>query len=165
MAAVMDSARNDRQALAFLLDGGKYAVDILQVQEIRGTDRPTAIPSAPDFFKGVTNLRGTYVPVIDLRVRLGMHVGEASREGVTIILRIGESRVGIVVDAVCDVISMANLKPPPSAEFAPAAACVRGLVSEADETVVVLDIEHVLASTEAVIQDFMGVAGSGKAAA
>ena len=163
MAAVMDSARNDCQALAFLLDGGKYAVDILQVQEIRGSDRPTAIPSAPDFFKGVTNLRGTYVPVIDLRLRLGMPIGEASREGVTIILRLGESRVGIVVDAVCDVVSMANLKPPPAMEFAPAAACVRGLVSENNETVVVLDIEHVLASTEAMIREFMA-ARSGMAA-
>lgn len=160
MAAVMESARNECQALAFVLGGGQFAVDILQVQEIRGSDRPTAIPSAPDFFKGVTNLRGEYVPVIDLRVRLGIPVNAASHDGVTIILRLGERRVGIVVDGVSEVISMSDLKPPPSAEYAPSTACVHGLVSHGDHTVVVLAIERVLASTEAMVRDLMAHAGA-----
>lgn len=151
------TVRGECQALVFLLGEGRFGIDILQIQEIRGSDRPTAIPSAPEYFKGVTNLRGQFVPVIDLRVRFGIAVPKDAPEGVTIILRRREDRVGVVVDAVSEVMSMApeDVKPPPSSEFAPSADYLRGLVSHGDETVVLLDIERLLASTQENIGEIM----------
>jgi purine-binding chemotaxis protein CheW len=149
----------ESQALVFVLGRGRFGIDILQVQEIRGIDRPTQIPAAPDYFKGVTHLRGEFVPVIDLRVRLAVPVAEASAEGVTIILRVGTQRVGIVVDGVSEVIAMSpqDVKPPP-AQFAPTAPYLRGLLSHGGETIVLLDIEALLAASEVKIEELAPVA-------
>jgi purine-binding chemotaxis protein CheW len=157
MDADLQRRQNVSQALIFLLGKGQFGIDILQVQEIRGTDRPTPIPSAPSFFKGVTNLRGQFVPVIDLRVKLGIAVRDESAEGVTIILRVGPQQVGVVVDAVSEVLSVSpeDMKPSPAAEFAPSAVFVRGLITHGDATVVLLDIERLLSSADLKIEDLV----------
>src|ERR1700730_6433180 len=89
-----------REMLVFVLGKEEYAVDILKVQEIRGYEKVTPIPSAPDYLKGVVNLRGTIVPVIDLRVKFRMAEARYDSFTVVVILRIGKRIIGIVVDGV-----------------------------------------------------------------
>src|SRR5262245_24370775 len=92
--------------LTFRLGGEEYAIDILQVQEIRENAQVTRIAMAPEFVRGVTNLRGTIVPIVDLRLKFGFpHAGVAS---VVIILAIEGRMIGVVVDAVTDVVALAE---------------------------------------------------------
>lgn len=145
------------QALIFMLGDGRFGIDILQVQEIRGSDRPTPIPSAPSYFRGVTDLRGEFVPVIDLRVKLGISADAGVGEGVTIILVVGAQRVGIVVDAVSEVITIdpAAVKPPPPARFAASTELVRGLFATEQGTVVLVDIDRILDSIDLKIAELV----------
>ncbi len=92
--------------LSFILGDEEYAIDILKVQEIRGYDPVTAIANAPKFIKGVINLRGTIVPIVDLRIKFGVGRVEYTAFTVVIILNIGPRVVGIVVDSVSDVVSL-----------------------------------------------------------
>src|SRR5260370_33833753 len=89
-----------REVLVFVLGKEEYAVDILKVQEIRGYEKVTPIPAAPAYLKGVVNLRGIIVPVIDMRVKLGMAEARYDSFTVVIVLRIGKQVIGIVVDGV-----------------------------------------------------------------
>ena len=147
---------DESQALVFTLGEGQFGIDILQVMEIRGAERPAEIPAAPDFFKGVINLRGDFVPVIDLRIRLGVRSAQA---GVTIVVHIGGERTGIVVDSVSDVVTVpfASVRPPPAA-YASSTRHVRGLLSHEGATIMLLDIESVLAGSEATINELMAAA-------
>jgi purine-binding chemotaxis protein CheW len=153
------------QILIFILDGGQYGVDILKVQEIRDRVRPTPIPSAPDFFKGVTDLRGEFVPVIDLRVKLGIPVENEQANNVTIILRADDHLSGIVVDAVSEVltISSGDVKPMPATRYTANVEFVHGLVTHAGSTVVLLDMDNLLSADELDIQ--AGIAQAQKLAA
>src|SRR5207237_1355263 len=102
--------------LSFRLGAEEYAIDILQVREIRAHERATRMPNAPDFVKGVINLRGAIVPIIDLRLRFGF-ADEHGTSTVTIILSIAERAVGIVVDAVSDVIALGREEIRPTPEL------------------------------------------------
>lgn len=141
------------QVLTFMLGCEEYGVDILRVQEIRGWDHATPIPNTPDFIKGVINLRGTIVPIVDLRLRLGMPAMVYGPTTVVIILRvIGTTRrrtMGVVVDAVSDVhvVSPSQLRTPPGlssidAEF------VTGLATVDDKMLIIVDVDELLNSGE-----------------
>jgi purine-binding chemotaxis protein CheW len=123
----LDSADSTDQYLTFLLAGEEYGVEILSVQEIRGWDSATKIPNMPSYVRGVINLRGNIVPIVDLRERFRLDTVEYTRTTVVIVLRVGESggggsdadiAMGLIVDAVSDVykIGREQLKPVP--EFA-----------------------------------------------
>ena len=99
---------NAREMLVFKLGSEEYGVDILKVQEIRGYEKVTPIPRSPDYLKGVVNLRGTIVAVIDLRIRFGMPDPAYDSLTVVIVLRIAGRVVGAVVDAVSDVVRLAE---------------------------------------------------------
>ena len=96
------------QYLTFMLAGEQYGLNILQVQEIRGWEQVTRIPNAPEYVKGVINLRGTIVPVLDLRSRFKLHAEPYTKETVVIVVRaagkVAERSLGLVVDAVSDVL-------------------------------------------------------------
>src|SRR5262245_42579563 len=96
-----------REFLTFRLGGEEYGIDILKVQEIRGYAAVTKIANAPEFIKGVINLRGTIVPIIDMRIKF--NVGEATYNQFTvvIVLNVGNRVVGMVVDSVSDVMALA----------------------------------------------------------
>lgn len=94
------------QFLTFTLQDEEYGIDILRVQEIKGFSKIRPIPNAPDYIKGVMNLRGTVVPVIDLRARFGMAEAEYNQFTVIIVVSVGSKVVGLVVDAVSDVLSI-----------------------------------------------------------
>ncbi len=147
------------QYLTFVLAGEEYGVDILRVQEIKGWDAVTPIPNTPEYMKGVINLRGAIVPIIDLRQRFGLDLLDYGPTTVMIILKVvGESKeriMGIVVDAVSEVynIPTSELQPPPDFGGVVSVEFVRGLASVDDKMVIVLDIDHLLNSDELVVLD------------
>ena len=95
-----------REYLTFRLDQEEYGIDILKVQEIRGYEPPTRIAHAPEFIKGVVNLRGTIVPIVDMRLKFNCSKAEYNSFTVVIILNLHRRVVGIVVDSVSDVMEL-----------------------------------------------------------
>jgi purine-binding chemotaxis protein CheW len=136
--------------LTFTLGAEEYAIDILKVQEIRGYEEPTAIAHAPAFIKGVVNLRGTIVPIVDLRIKFDVGVVEYTPFTVVIILNVGGRVVGMVVDAVSEVAAMSDEQIRPAPEFSPAVDTryIRGLATVEERMLIVVDIEKLMLSSE-----------------
>lgn len=136
--------------LTFTLGDEHYGLDIMQVREIRGYESVTKIANAPPFIKGVLNLRGDIVPIVDLRIKFS--VGEATYNEFTIVimLHIGERIVGIVVDSVSDVINIKadEMKPPPEFGVAFDSQYLYGLVPFNDQMIILLNIEKLISSKE-----------------
>lgn len=149
-----DETGDADQFLTFMLDGEEYGVDILRVQEIKGWDAVTTIPNTPDYIRGVMNLRGTIVPIIDMRIRFSMKHMEYGPTTVVIVLRVEgkcNSRVmGIVVDGVSDVYNLkqTDIKPSPSFGSAVDTEFVKGITTVGEKLVVILDIDYMLNSAE-----------------
>jgi purine-binding chemotaxis protein CheW len=145
-----DTAADTRGHLTFRLDKEEYAIDILKVQEIRGYEKPTRIANAPDFIKGVVNLRGTIVPIIDMRLKF--NCSQAIYDGFTvvIILNLRNRIVGIVVDSVSDVMELApeNRRLPPEVDSVIDSAAVVGLGSVGDRMLILLDIEKLMSGID-----------------
>jgi len=140
----------EQQYLTFMMADEEYGVDILAVQEIRGWEESTMIPNAPEYIRGVINLRGTIVPIMDLRIRFGLHQVEYSPVTVVIILKVekenGERVMGIVVDAVSDVytISAQSTRRPPELTEDSNSGFIRGLVNVNEKMVILLDVNELL---------------------
>jgi purine-binding chemotaxis protein CheW len=138
------------QILTFILAGEEYGVDILRVQEIKGWDSATPIPNTPHYIRGVINLRGSIVPVVDLRRRFDLGVVEYDKTTVVIVLKVagpqGERTMGFVVDAVSDVYSVAGeqVKPPPDFGAAVGTEFVRGLATIDQKMVILLDMDQLV---------------------
>lgn len=146
-----------REYLTFRLGQEEYGIDILKVQEIRGYETPTRIAHAPAFIKGVTNLRGTIVPIVDMRLRFNCAQAEYNSFTVVIILNLRDRVVGIVVDSVSDVMELApdQLRTAPDIESSIDAQCIRGLGSVGDRMLILLDIEKLMSGVD------MGLAMAG----
>ncbi len=153
-----------REVLVFVLGREEYGVDILKVQEIRGYDKVTPIPSAPDYLKGVMNLRGVIVPVIDMRVKFRLAEVRYDTFTVVVILRIAGRVIGLVVDAVSDVVRFAesDVKPAPQLGALVDSSFLAGLATHEDRMVLLLDIEALLSSGE--LNLLAEVAGRGPSA-
>lgn len=142
------------QLLTFILADEEYGVDILRVQEIKGWDSVTPIPNTPDYIRGVINLRGTIVPIIDLRIRFGLESIPYGPTTVVIVLKVvneaNTRTMGIVVDGVSDVYNIGEeaMKPPPDFGSVISIDFVRGLATVGENMVIVLDIDHLLNSDE-----------------
>ncbi|WP_287927497.1 MULTISPECIES: chemotaxis protein CheW [Diaphorobacter] len=151
------TAAGAREYLTFRLGQEEYGIDILKVQEIRGYENPTRIAHAPAFIKGVTNLRGTIVPIVDMRLRFNCAQAEYNSFTVVIILNLRERVVGIVVDSVSDVMELApeQVRTAPDIESSIDAQCIRGLGSVGDRMLILLDIEKLMAGMD------MGLAMAG----
>lgn len=147
-----------REFLTFTLGVEEYAIDILQVQEIRGYAHPTTIANAPEFIKGVINLRGTIVPIVDLRMRFGVGRVEYTPFTVVIILNIGRRVVGIVVDTVSDVVTLDQAQIRPAPEFAATVDTryIVGLGTLDDRMLIVMDIERLMLSADMALVDEAG---------
>jgi purine-binding chemotaxis protein CheW len=141
---------DEQQYLTFIMAGEEYGVDILAVQEIRGWEATTVVPNAPDYIKGVINLRGTIVPIMDLRSRFSLERVEYSPVTVVIILKVeterGERVMGIVVDAVSDVHSISDSDTRNSPELIEDlnTEFIRSLVSVDDNMIILLDVQRLL---------------------
>lgn len=136
--------------LAFKLGQEEYGMDILRVQEIRSYEKPTLLPHGPAHLLGVVNLRGTIVPLMDLRVRLQLAQATYDAHTVVIVVNAGQRVVGLVVDSVSDVLSLRpeQMRPVPALEsgFAPEHLLALGCVDE--RTLLLLDIEQYLAASQ-----------------
>lgn len=148
-AAVANDAAS-REYLVFSLGEEEYAVDILKVQEIRGYENVTRIANVPDFIKGVTNLRGVIVPIIDLRLKFSLENVEYGGQTVVIVVNVAERIVGIVVDGVSDVMSLTpeQIKPAPEFGVTLSSDYLNGIGSLDDRMLVLVDIEKLLTHDE-----------------
>lgn len=135
-----------RQCLTFVLAKEEYGVDILRVQEIKGFTNVTPLPNTPLHIRGVMNLRGTVVPVLDLRMRFGMPEHPYDQFTVIIVVTVGTRVVGLVVDAVSHVLEIAEggVDPAPDLGVGVDTSYLRGVVRSADRLVMLLDIDHVV---------------------
>jgi purine-binding chemotaxis protein CheW len=144
------TAGGSGEYLTFTLGKEEYAIDILKVQEIRGYDSVTRIAGAPAFIKGVINLRGIIVPIIDLRIKIGVGEAEYNAFTVVIIMHVGGRVVGAVVDGVSDVMALPaeGIKPAPEFSSSVGTEYIAGLASVDQRMLIVLDIEGMMLSTD-----------------
>ncbi|AIX73398.1 MAG: chemotaxis protein CheW [Mixta calida] len=144
-----------QEFLVFTLGDEEYGIDILKVQEIRGYDQVTRIANTPAFIKGVTNLRGVIVPIIDLRIKFAQPGVEYNDNTVVIVLNLVQRVVGIVVDGVSDVLSLTADQIRPSPEFAVTMSTeyLTGLGALGDRMLILVDIEKLLSSEEMALMD------------
>ena len=136
--------------LTFQLGKEEYGIDILKVQEIRSYEQPTRMAQAPDFIKGIIDLRGVIVPIIDLRLKLQCAQAEYTDFTVVIILNVRGTVMGVVVDAVADVVALTReaIKPAPQFQSQLDAAFVTGIARMGDRMLIMMDIESLLDSAE-----------------
>lgn len=139
-----------KEFLTFRLGEESYGLEIMKVKEIRGYEPVTRIAKAPDYVKGVLNLRGDIVPIIDLRLKFAVGTPSYNEFTIVIMLSIGTRIVGIVVDAVSDVVSMAmtDIKPPPEFGVAFDSQYLYGLAQLNDAMIILLNIEALISSPE-----------------
>jgi len=151
------------QFLTFVLGSEEYGVDILRVQEIKGWDSVTPIPNTPEYIKGVINLRGTIVPIVDLRQRFHMPEIEYGPITVVIVLKIEcadrDRIMGIVVDGVSDVYDVPpeEMKDAPDFGSVVDTEFVRGLATVEEKMIIILDIDHLLSGNEMQATDKLAV--------
>jgi purine-binding chemotaxis protein CheW len=138
------------QFLAFTLGDEEYGVDIQKVQELRGYDAVTRIANAPDFIKGVVNLRGIIVPIIDMRIKFQLGMPTYDQFTVVIILNIGHRTIGMVVDNVSDVLSLQpeEIKPAPEMGTAIDTDYLIGLGTLDSRMLILIDIDRLMSSSD-----------------
>lgn len=147
------------EVLSFKLGPEEYGIDILKVQEIRGYEPPTRIANAPGFMKGVVNLRGVIVPIVDMRMRFGLDDVKYDAFTVVIILNVVGRTVGIVVDSVSDVLELQpdQIKPAPAFNGNIAATHITGLgtvkTGDDERMLILLEIEAMMASADMGLTD------------
>jgi purine-binding chemotaxis protein CheW len=148
--AAVALATDHRQYLTFTLGAEEYGLDILRVQEIRGFSAITPIPNMPPHIRGVMNLRGTVIPVLDLRAKFGLDAVEYTKFSVIIIATVGERITGMVVDAVSDVLNIAaaDVRPCPDFGARVDTRFVSGMVNTGEHLAVLLDVDRLLKEQE-----------------
>jgi purine-binding chemotaxis protein CheW len=145
--------------LTFRLGAEEYGIDILRVQEIRSYEQPTRIANAPAFLKGVVNLRGVIVPIVDLRLKLGclndQGLAEYNQFTVVIVLNVRGRVVGAVVDSVSDVLELGGeaIRPAPQLNATIDSSFITGIGSVQDRMLILMDIEALMSSTDMGLMD------------
>lgn len=136
--------------LTFRLGAEEYGIDILKVQEIRSYEAPTRIANAPEFVKGVVNLRGVIVPIVDLRLKLACAASEYNSFTVVIVLNVKGRVVGAVVDSVSDVIELGRdaIKPSPEMNTSVDTSYITGIGSVQGRMLILMDIEALMSSAD-----------------
>lgn len=145
------SAPSRKELIAFSIGDQQYCVDIMSVREIRGWTPATPLPHAAPFMRGVINLRGTVLPVVDLRARMGFGVTEPEARHVIIVARCGNREAGLLVDAVCDILSVAEeeIQPAPDIASDGVRHFIRGMLAVDGRMISLLGLETILPSSEA----------------
>ena len=136
--------------LAFTMGQEEYGLDILKVQEIRGYEAVTTLANAPPYFKGVINLRGVIVPVIDMRIRFNLGEPTYDQFTIVIVLNLGAAVVGMVVDSVSDVTTLApdQIRPAPALGSAIGADYLIGLGTIDERMLILIDIDRLMGSDD-----------------
>lgn len=140
------STADDSQYISFRVGDGQYAVDIMRCREIKGWTDVTSLPNQPEYVRGVLNLRGIVVPIIDLRSRFWGEQTDATPLHVVIIVSVGEQIVGLLVDAVSDILSIESnqIKDVPEAGQSVDARYLKGLIALDEEMVAILSLSSLL---------------------
>lgn len=133
------------QVVSFKVGEEYYGIDIQLVREIRAWSATTQLPNTPEFVRGVINLRGTIVPILDLRARFGQGTTEPGTAHVVIVVAIGTRIVGILVDSVSDIVTLpkGDIKPVPTVEGSEASDCLEGLVTVNEQMIALVAVERV----------------------
>jgi purine-binding chemotaxis protein CheW len=141
---------SSNEFLTFRLGEEEYGIDILKVQEIRGYDAVTRIANTPAFLKGVINLRGAIVPIVDLRIKFGLGAPAYNEFTVVIILNIANRVVGVVVDSVSDVLTLTaeQIRPAPELAASLETQYVTGLGAIGERMLILVDIEILMAGRD-----------------
>ncbi|NVK02593.1 MAG: chemotaxis protein CheW [Oceanospirillaceae bacterium] len=148
------ASSGQRQYLSFLLDEEEYGVDILRVQELRGWTPVTRVPDMPSYLRGVLNLRGAIIPVVDLRCKFGLKEVEYGPTTVVIVVKVDSGKtervMGIIVDAVAETytLDIEKIQPAPKVGSAINAHFITGLVAQNERMIVLLDIDELMNSDE-----------------
>jgi purine-binding chemotaxis protein CheW len=152
------AANEANEFLTFTLGKEEYGIEILKVQEIRGYDAVTKIANAPEFIKGVVNLRGTIVPVVDMRIKFNLGNVEYNQFTVVIILNLAGRVVGMVVDSVSDVITLSaeQVKPAPDFSSSFDTKYILGLGTVDERMLILVDIEKLMTGSDMALVDSGG---------
>ena len=144
-----------REMLTFRLGTEAYGINILKVQEIRGCDPVTPIAGTPEFIRGVIDLRGVIVPIVDMRMKFGLSDASYEVFTVVIILNVARRVIGIVVDSVSDVVTFEaeQIRPVPEFSAQLDTKFITGLARLDEQMIILLDIEHLLSSPEMQLTD------------
>ena len=144
-----------RQFISFTVGDEEYGVDIMAIREIKGWTPTTPLPEAPSHMRGVIDLRGAIVPIIDMRVRFHHGLTEVTPTHVIIVVAIGEVMVGLLADAVVDIVtvSAADIQPTPDAEHGGGASYLSGIVTVEGRMVVLLDLPALLERDKDILSD------------
>jgi purine-binding chemotaxis protein CheW len=145
-AGAMRAALAPTQIISFAIDDDQYGVDIMAVREIKGWSEITHLPRQPDAVRGVLNLRGAIVPIIDLRCRFGQGLTEASPIHVVIIVQVGTRQVGLLADRVLDIVSFdtSQVQPVPKIAQASRIDFLSGLVTVESAMIALIDLHNLL---------------------
>jgi purine-binding chemotaxis protein CheW len=148
--AMTESTDDGRELISFRIGSQEYGVDITEVREIRGWTPATPLPRTPPYVRGVINLRGTVLPIVDMAARMGFPPSEPSVRHVIIVVWIHGQLVGLLVDAVCDIlpVSEAELQATPDMVGDDAHAFVSGILSVEDRMIGLIRLEAVMPPLE-----------------
>ncbi len=140
-----------KELISFRIGTQEFCVDIMAVREIRGWTPATPLPQAPAYVRGVINLRGAVLPIVDLAARLGLGVIEPNARNVIIVVRIGEQMVGLLVDAVCDILTVnsESLQPTPDVACDAVKTFVKGILAIEGRMISLITLDRVLPAQEA----------------
>jgi purine-binding chemotaxis protein CheW len=150
--AAAESARSvPVQCVSFAIGDEQYGVDIMAVREIKGWSEITHLPKQPDYVRGVLNLRGVIVPIVDLRCRFGQGLTAATEMHVVIIVQLEQRLVGLLADRVSDIISVdpAKIKPVPKVAQSARLDFLSGIVTIDEELIALIELSNLLKKTEA----------------
>ena len=149
MTEANDTAQ--RELIAFRIGTQEFCVDIMSVREIRGWTPATPLPRSPGYMKGVINLRGTVLPIIDLGARFGLPTTEPTARHVIMVAHIGGRTVGLLVDAVSDILQMSDASGQPTPDVASehVKSFVKGIFSIDGRMISLIELDHVLPEREA----------------
>ncbi|MGA3008780.1 MAG: chemotaxis protein CheW [Terracidiphilus sp.] len=147
---IAKQVQESQQFLTFLLDEQEYGLEIFKIREIRGYAPVTPIPNVPQHVRGVMNLRGTVLPVVDLRMKFGMPAVEYNKFTVIVIATVGEKTVGLLVDAVSDVLMVANdaMREAPDFGTSVDTRFINGVFESRERLTVALNLEELLTDSE-----------------
>ena len=151
MSEILHTGGQRRELISFRIGTQEFCVDIMAVREIRGWTSATPIPHSPNYVRGVINLRGAVLPIVDLAARLGFGVPEPSARSVIIVAHIGNRTVGLLVDAVSDILTVSDdlVQPTPDVTCDTVKAFVKGILAVDDRLISLVSLDRVLPDLDA----------------
>ena len=151
MSELLHTGGQRRELISFRIGAQEFCVDIMAVREIRGWTSATPIPHSPNYVRGVINLRGAVLPIVDLAARLGFAITDPTARSVIIVAHIGDRTVGLLVDAVSDILTVSDdlVQPTPDVTCDTVKAFVKGILAVDDRLISLISLDRVLPDLDA----------------